>query len=293
MELFDHSPALMQKEFLQWSISDPSVGVVTAANAIAFKGVQFLFASVAGKIPLLCYDLGLTESQRNWCSKHGLMIKSLNCPAIIKTIDHWPFYVKPWAIENSPYPYTVWIDADCIVTGDLSKADLINSKETFFVKYFLNKHTQRKNKEYVYVRYPIKSDHAEWDYINTGVFGINKSDVSVVRAWEDMIHACTQDRRLLECFSNQDEGILNWVLQSSNLIDLCTDDLRYNFHAAHNTRDFPPDKVNHTHKIPCCYISPTSMPHVFCRNLQQHQDKFVLHFATGVGKEKKYYHMWD
>ena len=299
MNIFKHGLKSVQKEFPEWSVNDLSVGVVTAADSRAFLGVQFLFCSLKDKINFICYDLGLTQSQLSWCQVYGLNVQQLKCPPYLKTIPNWQFYVKPWAIQNSPYDYAVWIDSDCIVVGSLDKAQLIRNKQTFFVEYFLTKSTQRKNTSWVYTQHPTKANPDGWDYVNSGVFGINKNDsnCSILTKWQTMIEISAQDKHIRDCFVCQDEGVLNWALQLDNSLEIITDDLRYNFHGIHHTREFPLDKLHKTHKSSCAFISPTPIPSKFCRALQQHQDKFVIHFATGLNRKcesiKKYYNMWD
>jgi hypothetical protein len=104
----------------------PRTEPVTATDSNTFIGVQTLFSSIKNKINFLCYDLGLKEEEIAWCKENNLELKKIELPGC-KHIKKWQTYVKPWLVDDSPFEYTVWIDSDCVVVGDLSKSKFIQN----------------------------------------------------------------------------------------------------------------------------------------------------------------------
>jgi hypothetical protein len=64
-------------------------------------------------LPVHFVDIGMTDAGRQWCAEHGTLsiLPSFN-------LKHW--YKKPFACITSPFMYTIYMDNDCQVMGDVS-----------------------------------------------------------------------------------------------------------------------------------------------------------------------------
>jgi hypothetical protein len=292
MKLFDFGLRAIEEYSPKWNLNDKDVGVVTAADHIVFPGLQALFFSLKDKINFICYDIGLTQEQVKWCTKNNLIIKSLKFPDFILKDKYWQFYTKPWAIDQSPFNYTIWIDTDCIVS-DLSKAELIISKQTFFVEYFLRGVMQKKTKDLLYTKYPVEVNHKEQENINTGVFAFNKNDENyfLCKLWKETMKEFFQDEIIKNCLYCEDEGALNWVIQKQNKSSIVSKDLRYNYLGSTNY----PNRFDHLimKKEPFFLQTSFKISKTFKEMFEKIEDIYVLHFSTGSSyMSRKYWNLW-
>lgn len=89
--------------------------------------------------PVVIVDLGLSEKGRNWCKKEGIEIltlpetlypeKQINCAEKRSVWENhygeaiWRYrliwFKKPFALQLSPFEYSLWLDLDCQVKGSL------------------------------------------------------------------------------------------------------------------------------------------------------------------------------
>jgi hypothetical protein len=294
MDIFEHGLNLLEIKSKKWTITDFSVGIVTAADKNVFRGLQALFVSVKNKINFLCYDIGLTTEQKNWCERNNLQLKSLAFPSDLTKLNGWMSYTKPWVIADSPFEYTIWLDTDCVVVGDLTQAELIFRKRTFFVEHFLKQYPANLN--YLYEQRPVKADTKNWNYINAGVFGIHKKDIEdlIVNKWQFLINVCIQDSKIKQtCDMYWDEGSLNWSLQKDNSLDFITNNHSYNWPGDYDIIE--KQKKDQVNKIPCLFAPVIYGPSLFFdKLLEQSTDKFIIHFATGESSKKpKYFNVWN
>jgi hypothetical protein len=269
-----------------YSIDDKSIGVVTGSDTNTFEGLQVLFYSLKGKISFLCYDLGLTDKELDWCRKENISIKQ--CPTIFtkNKPKHWQTYTKPWLVQDSPFEYTIWFDTDCIVVGDLTKADLINNKQTFFTKHWIHPDIVVKNGKPIYKTFPVAEKSTY--YINAGVFGINKhTHGSILRDWIKILSGCLQDEGLIKHLASGDEGGLHWSLQNNGDLSLIVDDYRYNMcSAVHRSH------IN-KHTIQPFFVSGISFNSIkFFETCCKQKEAFVLHFSTCLEHKQKYWKTW-
>jgi hypothetical protein len=302
MNLFENGLRVLDAKSKKWFMNDSSIGIVTAADENVFRGLQALFTSVKNKINFLCYDLGLTAEQKKWCTENNLPLKDLSFlesflkvrAELVKTEQRWFSYVKPWVVCDSPFEYTIWLDTDCIVVGDLTQAELIVNKQTFFVENFCTICT--KNLPYLYEQHPVEADLSTWKPVNAGVFGVCKKDIQelVIDKWQYLIGLCAQDPKLKKtCDFYWDEGMLNWALQKNNSLDLITHSFLYNWPGdcilAEKTIK---DKRNN---VPSVFAPINLGPSLFFLNLLKNsEDKFVVHFASGdVREAPKYFSWWN
>lgn len=63
--------------------------------------------------PVTFFDIGMSKSASLWCEKHGDVLP-LTLP------EKNPWFAKPFALLNSPYPRTVWINLDCQVRRSIA-----------------------------------------------------------------------------------------------------------------------------------------------------------------------------
>ena len=105
--------------------------------------------------PVTFFDIGMSQSARNWCENKG-SIRSFSFPegwiANKETIEshliqEWEekyqgnvwegrkqWFCKPYVLLQSPYDRTIWIDLDCEVRGSLTPLfDYCNDKDGFSI----------------------------------------------------------------------------------------------------------------------------------------------------------------
>ena len=290
MNLYKYGLDFLLKKTPKYNLIDDSVGIITATDSNTFVGVQTLFASVKNKINFICYDLGLSEEEKKWCEEQGLNTKKIKLPECTH-IKKWQTYVKPWLVDDSPYEYTVWIDSDCIVVGDLGKSEFIQKKESFFIKHWIKQKHLTKNSKFLYYSHPV--DNPASSYVNAGVFGINKSqDQDILDKWKFLLQLGFNDKEFLDLIVNWDEGGLNWSLQNKDYSKYIHNDYRYNGYAT-----FMIDASKHNFSIyeqKILALDKSPMPSMFFKHvLERSKDFFVLHFSTCMENKVKYWGAWQ
>ena len=283
---------LLEQHTPQYNLLDDNLGIVTAGDCNVFDGIRILHASVKNKINFLCYDIGFTEQQTKWAFENNLNIKRLQIPKTHANVSHWQTYLKPWVIEDSPFDYTLWIDSDCVVTGNLSLASAITNKQTFFVQHWIKQESLRPNNKKLYEEFPTETDQLV--YVNAGVFGINKkTDAAIISDWKMLLtKGLTESPYLLEYIINWDEGALNWAIQKNKASCCIIDDYRYNcFSAFCSLSNVMPHSYYHQRGF---FIEGTSsFPQIAFRKMLQNKEPFVLHFATRMNNKRKYWTQWQ
>jgi hypothetical protein len=85
--------------------------------------------------PVLFVDFGMSEKGKAWCSERGVCVplvkQLLEKPVSPENIRAWEaqitsimtlrsaFFKKPFALLQSPFPLSLWLDLDCQVRGAL------------------------------------------------------------------------------------------------------------------------------------------------------------------------------
>lgn len=86
--------------------------------------------------PVAFFDFGLSESGLRWCRKRGAVLSLPPLPPLKPVSQNkrkiweeragsgiWPFraawFKKPHAFLRSPFPFSLWIDLDCEIRGNL------------------------------------------------------------------------------------------------------------------------------------------------------------------------------
>lgn len=289
MNLYEFGLRYLLNNSPSYKIADPEIGIVTATDSNTFIGVKTLFASIKNKINFICYDIGLTNKEVEWCNANDLTL--IPFPVTIPFIDKWQTYLKPFIIEASPYPYTIWIDSDCVVVGDLSTSQLIANKETFFTKHWINIKYLKHNNEKLYELYPVQCIS---EPINAGVFGINKTtDSDILKEWLFMTKNTIDNSVLRNYVINWDEGSLIWAInKTNNGKKIVSENSKYNFFC----------EVNEAAKIFVkCYkdfydtsfgdLKNCGLPSSFFKELLN-QDAYVCHLSTCMENGRKYWKKW-
>lgn len=282
------SLTILEKYSPKFNIRGNSVGIITAGDSNVFPGIQVLYSSIKGKADFLCYDIGFTDQQKEWAIQNKLPTGIPFIPEGIKNLNKWQTYLKPWLIANSPFEYTIWIDSDCIVSGDLSLSNLIRDKKTFFVQHWLKQERLKQNSHKLYQEYPVPTPSLP--YVNAGAFGINKTTHgSIIDDWKMLIAQGINNKQLLCCIVNWDEGALNWAIQKNNAGKCIIDDYRYNcFTTLHK------EKTNSTyHQEIFLLQGATSCPQLVFRKILQNKAPFILHFCTRMSNKQKYWTQWQ
>lgn len=292
--LFKFGLDFLDNNYPKWNLSSKFYSVVTAADSNVFPGLLSLFYSLKNKIPFVCYDIGLSDEEKKYCSSIGIRLKDIEFPQVLKKLKNWQFYLKPWIIEDSDSLYTLWIDTDCVVTGDLSQADLIKNKQTFFVKTCLSSKHLKTNNAKLYEKYPVAN--LDLPSINSGVFGINKKDIEwfVVSKWQYLIRKSIEEG-FTDLLVYQDEGALNWSLQETNASYLITHDWSYNKQTCYNTNFIYEEKlldhVINPLRVPRCITSSSFFKTLL--SVATENEIKIAHFSTGAGFiENKYWQQW-
>ncbi len=94
------------------------------------------------QFPIAFIDFGMSKSAKMWCEKHGVVVtpdvpndmitaKEEISPITTKFWERiypgnfWPgrkaWFAKPFALLQTPFKHSLWIDLDCEVRGDLAE----------------------------------------------------------------------------------------------------------------------------------------------------------------------------
>lgn len=284
MSLYDFGLSFLEKNTPSYKIEDPSIGIVTATDSNTFVGVQTLYSSIKGKINFTCYDIGLNKEELRWANSNGMSVVKFKKK--INRIDKWQTYLKPFFIKESPYEYTIWIDSDCIVSGDLSTSEFIVNKKTFFVEHWINEKHLRRNCEELYKRYPVKGSAAN---INAGVFAINKTTNSdIIDEWIYLVDIVLQQEEVRKLTVHWDEGCLLWAIRKTNNGNLIINDYRYN---CQTDTTQPNEYELASYEKPTVILTNNIIPSKFFREVIDSK-VFVNHFSTCMENKKKYWNKW-
>jgi len=289
---FDSSLGILEKYAPKFDLNVDGLGIITAGDSNVFDGIKVLHSSIKHKINFICYDIGFTEQQKSWAAKNQLTIRPFPVTDAIKSVDKWQTFLKPWFVENSPFEYTIWIDSDCIVTGDLSTSELIQSRQTFFVQHWINQKFLRRSSNKLYETHPVAS--LDLPYVNAGVFGINKkTHQSIIDDWKMLIDTSfNRNKQLLLYIVNHDEGALNWAIQRNNAGDCIVDDYRYNCYstfASSHKREL----LSSYHQKVFVLEGSNSFPQIVFRKILQNPEPFILHYSTRMDNKGKYWTQWQ
>lgn len=132
------------EELTSWRTSDlaNNNGVITGCDWRMEKMLPWWWENYKAHnpYPVTFIDFGLSSNMRRWCRTLGgvinlevplyLLKKRINCPLkeleglkpkkiLHKQLRRMCFFKKPFALLQSPYRRTVWIDVDCEIKDNL------------------------------------------------------------------------------------------------------------------------------------------------------------------------------
>ena len=213
-------------------------GLVTAADARFFRDLQFLVNShrQRDRFPLIVFDLGLHPEQCDWCSAQtGVGLVSV--PPIYKPVESikrrhwWQTWLKPFYIYHAPLDRVLWIDADCVIVGELSHAFGLLDEAPLLVRDGTDVVTE--NHPVLYENLPLPDGRATNDVnLNAGVVGLCKlRDRPLLNAWAFGVAwaAMHPERQKLSAWA--DQGMLLWAAHRTDSVGAIRHDLGWNFPA--------------------------------------------------------------
>ena len=286
------SLGILEKYTPKFDLNKSNIGIITAGDSNVFDGIRILYSSIKNKIQFLCYDIGFTKNQQIWAQKNNMAVDSYPVSSALKNIDKWQTFLKPWFIDTSPFEYTIWIDSDCIVIGDLSSAELIQNKQTFFIQHWIKQERLKKNSNNLYKKFPVNSP--DLPYVNAGVFGINKlTHQTIITDWKMLLdQGINHNTFPLADIINWDEGALNWALQNNNAFDCIFDDYRYNCFSAFASSVNQHQSSTYHQKV-FILEGITTFPQIAFRKILQKKEPYILHYPTRMNNKKKYWTQWQ
>jgi hypothetical protein len=229
-EFYEHAHRLVIAEPRgPWSIerlwhrvfrtSSKTEGIVTAADAGFFRELQFLVRSLSGRghSALCVIDLGLTHDQQAWCldQPNLLLWTAPDVFASMRGLFEWHWWqawIKPFCLIHAPFDRMLWIDADCVVLGDLQPLfDEIQARP-LFVRDGTAVRTENDDRLYHYLPLGEGAKIAGVN-VNSGVVGLCRiRDAEILNAWAWAVQwiAMHGDKRQLVDWA--DQGLLLWSL---------------------------------------------------------------------------------
>jgi hypothetical protein len=196
-----------------------AIGVLTAADAGYFPGVQLLSASLGQAVPLAIVDLGFSVKQRQWCQSQGRHLVSSPTLRISRELHMWQSWNKPFYVRDSPFQQTLWIDSDCVVVGDLSSLGREVERGPFVVEHWVEPYVQ-PNHEDLYRRFPVSLRLPPGKGFNAGVIGLDiVRDAELLNLWCWLVTLAADDPEARSLVTWFDEGALHWALQAARRID--------------------------------------------------------------------------
>lgn len=220
-----------------------SRGVMTAAGANYFPGLQHLWESISQFAPscsIACVDLGLNTSQRDWCRSHDIQLIEMLDVVPIELLDAfsdkrnrsqtfqqsrllWP---RPWLVDASPFENTLWIDADAIVIRSLS--ELFPEIEKDVVVFTDANHPPSSpNHPKLYQLLPVHEVTAK--FVNSGVLGVQRGrDNDLIASWKYCVEQAATRLEVRRLISWHDQGALLWALHKTMRTHLIRQDVTWN-----------------------------------------------------------------
>lgn len=230
----------------EFHLPSDSWGIVTATNRRMFIGFQLLCFSILRSFhdaDLLCYDVGMTASQLDWCVKiPNLKIVKYENPAWAGK-NYWEAWAKPFYILDSPFDKCLWIDADAMVLGNLNEIIEAAGDKPLFTEDYSGLQQSTINATYLYTLLPIdgvKEDSRP--YLNTGVFLLDKKrDEDFIDRWCYCVDRAMSDSEIVQHIACWDQGACKWSLQRLGMLEcIVQDKIAFNFPDLNRQYAYPP-----------------------------------------------------
>lgn len=289
MNLYEFGLTYLNNNAPYYTIKNSEIGVITATDSNTFSGVKTLFYSLKDKINFLCYDIGMTQQQIKWCQDNNLPLSYLKTQ--IPQIDKWQTYIKPFIIDESPFAYTIWLDSDCVVTGNLSCSLNIQNTETFFTRHWINPKYLKKNNSKLYELYPVTGEPV---FINAGVLAINKNkDAELLKQWIYMVENTITNEVIRQYVVNWDEGSLVWAIRKTHLeAKIIYENNSYNFFCDTTNESYSLQKNYLDFFVgPIGILDQQPAPTLFFKQLLK-QNAFICHLSTCMSNKNKFWKKW-
>lgn len=216
--------------------SKESEGVITLADENYFQGLLILYHSIQASypVPIICYDIGLSEEQKRLCKKTLPLLSVLPIPdhKVITKIKNynekttlakkskrqWPLWICPYLISSSPFTKTLWLDCDILVLRNLDVLYKKLDKGPIFTSENLAPH-KTGNKPELYQLLPIKrSFNEENALINAGVSGWHMTrDKDILQDYKNVVQQAFQSEDIKNAISWHDQGALIWAILNNGV----------------------------------------------------------------------------
>lgn len=210
-------------------------GIVTAADGGYFRELQFLVRSLRAlsQRPVCVIDLGLTESQRNWCLDIGNVLVWAP-PVLYEPMQRirerfwWQAWIKPYYLLQAPFDRVLWIDADCVVVKPLDQIFEQLRSAPLFVRDGTTVVTENDPRLYEHLRLPADASTSGVN-VNSGVVGLCKvRDRNILSAWAWAVQWVAMNPQLQQYSAWADQGLLLWALHHTGMTRHIRSDLTLN-----------------------------------------------------------------
>ncbi len=220
----------------------PIRGILTASDSPFFPALKRLVVSLKKQWPMCVMDLGLSSLEVGWLESKGVQTvkRDWYCP---KTVNCWHTWNKPQYIRSSPFDYTLWLDADCVVVGDLVPLFGVDP----LIVRLEGSWPQNANGPHVYQVGDVAEKLPPWSLVNAGVVGFSKEAIKgdLFLKWERMCKAAITDYSLRKSLAHQDTGALIWAIEASGSKGLIRDQPGWNRVKHHTFKPEPTDVIHH------------------------------------------------
>jgi len=227
-------------------------GIVTLADSNYFDGLKLLNRSLQTDypVPIVCYDLGLTEAQRRWAGSNMRDVEIREIPdtsdirAIRQNLDgpplakrekrQWPLWICPFLIADAPFRRVLWMDCDMVVLRDMrSLFRMLDDGPVFTPEN--NAPQIGANAAELYRRLPIdRSFDMHMPMVNGGLSGWDLGrDRRALEAYMQPIKAALRDPAVRDAIAWHDQGCLVWAIQLLGLEDRVAPTWRWNMCVRH------------------------------------------------------------
>lgn len=195
--------------------------VVTAADERFYIGVLLLRTSLNENIQLVIINIGLTEEQAE-SFRRIKNTKVITLPdnkfIIPKTVSGWQTWNKIVYINECEYDNVLWIDADCVVLGDISPIiNRVMDTSVVFTEHSINYNNNCGSPtQPFYDEMPTNKRLMPGEFINAGVMGFNKKSDLYEEIYFVCMYAlskCSYSKKLRDCCCMYDEPVFYWVIE--------------------------------------------------------------------------------
>lgn len=227
--------------------------IVTLCDSHYFPGLESLYYSIQAScpVPLLCFDVGLTDAQKDSIAHNYPDLRVLAVPdteevrQVITAFQEmepvgkpgkrvWPLWLCPFLIAACPFRRVIWMDCDLVILRHLDRLfDLLEQGPVFTPENLAPERTP--NKPALYDLLPIeRAFNPESPCINAGVSGWDtERDRPVLAAYRYPILRACHDLAVRDAIAWHDQGALIWAIQKTGMEPRVLDTLAFNMCVKH------------------------------------------------------------